>query len=146
MAPLSCTEEIESPKVLVTLGLFLYESPALERAFFMALNPQNLKRFTSEEARRNGQKGAKVSAEKRRQRKTFKELLLIALELQDESGKTNAEAIVATAIKQAKSGDSKARDFVRDTIGEKPADVIETHEKAPEGMTEMYAWLAKMTK
>lgn len=79
-------------------------------------------------------------------RKTFKELLEIALALPSANGGSNAEEIVASMIRKAQGGDVKAFEAVRDTIGEKPTDVIETHEKAPEGMTEMYAWLAQMKK
>lgn len=112
-------------------------------AFFMALNPQNLKRFSSEEARRNGKKGAEKSAQKRRERKTFKELLKIALEMKSPTGKTNAEEIVASMIRKAQDGDVKAFEAVRDTIGEKPKDEVDltTQEKTPEGMIEMYQWL-----
>lgn len=60
----------------------------------MALNPQNLRRLSSEEARRNGRKGGLASVENRRRRKTLKELLLIALEAEHKAGETNAEAIV----------------------------------------------------
>lgn len=112
----------------------------------MAFNTKNLKRLSSEEARKNGQKGGKASVEKRRQRKTFRELLEIALSMPSDAGGSNAEEIVASMIRKAQSGDVKAFEAVRDTIGEKPADVIETHEKSPEGMTEMYAWLAQMKK
>ena len=110
----------------------------------MALNSQNLRRLSSEEARRNGRKGGLASVENRRRRKTLKELLLIALEAEHKAGETNAEALVAKAIQQAIAGDARARDFVRDTIGEKPTDVIETREKTPEGMAEMYAWLGTL--
>lgn len=41
----------------------------------MSANPQNLKRFTSEEARINGRKGAIASAEARRRYKTIRETL-----------------------------------------------------------------------
>lgn len=110
-------------------------------AFFMALNPQNLKRFSSEEARRNGKKGAEKSAQKRRERKTFKELLKIALEMKSPTGKTNAEEIVASMIRKAQDGDVKAFEAVRDTIGEKPKDEIDvtTQEQIPEGTAALYA-------
>lgn len=114
----------------------------------MALNPQNLKRFSSEEARRNGKKGAEKSAQKRRERKTFKELLKIALEMESPTGKTNAEEIVASMIRKAQDGDVKAFEAVRDTIGEKPRDTVDitTQEKVPEGLPEIYAALKKQTK
>ena len=70
--------------------------------------------------------------------------LLLAVIAEHKAGETNAEAIVAKAIQQAIAGDARARDFVRDTIGEKPTDVIETREKTPEGMAEMYAWLGTL--
>ena len=112
-------------------------------------NEKNLKpisKRTSSELREMTRKGGIASGKSRRMRKTFKELLEIALTLPSVNGGTNAEEIVASMIRKAQGGDVKAFEAVRDTIGEKPADVIETHEKAPEGMTEMYAWLAQMKK
>lgn len=108
------------------------------------LRPLNTR--TKSEAREISKKGGVVSGKSRRMRKTFRELLKIALEMPSANGVTNAEEIVASMIRKAQGGDVKAFEAVRDTIGEKPADVIETHEKAPEGMTEMYAWLAQMKK
>lgn len=107
----------------------------------MALNPQNLKRFSSEEARRNGKKGAVKSAQARREKKTFKELLKIALEMRTKNGNTNAEEIVASMILKAQSGDVKAFEAIRDTIGEKPKDNVDvtTREEVPEGATALYA-------
>lgn len=109
----------------------------------MALNPQNLKRLSTEEARRIGKKGGVKSAQARRQKKTFKELLKIALEMRTKNGNTNAEEIVASMILKAQSGDVKAFEAIRDTIGEKPKDEVDltTQEKTPEGMIEMYQWL-----
>ena len=107
----------------------------------MALNPQNLKRLSSEEARRNGKKGGVRSAKARREKKTFKELLKIALEMRTKNGNTNAEEIVASLILKAQSGDVKAFEAVRDTIGEKPKDTVDvtTREEVPEGATALYA-------
>lgn len=112
-------------------------------------NEKNLKpvtQRTKSEAREISKKGGVASGKSRRMRKTFRELLEIALALPSANGGSNAEEIVASMIRKAQDGDVKAFEAVRDTIGEKPADVIETHEKAPEGMTEMYAWLAQMKK
>lgn len=111
-------------------------------------NEQNLIRHRSpSEARENGRKGGIASGKSRRERKTLKELLLLALEQHDGTA-TNAEKIAASMIRAAQNGDVKAATFVRDTIGEKPTDQLDvtTKEKAPEGMTEMYAWLAKIKK
>lgn len=109
-------------------------------------NEKNLKPFselTEKEQREIRRKGAFASAKKRREKKTFKELLKIALEMRTKNGNTNAEEIVASLILKAQSGDVKAFEAVRDTIGEKPKDEVDltTQEKTPEGMIEMYQWL-----
>lgn len=80
-------------------------------------NSENLKRFTSSEARENGKKGAKKSAEARRARKTLKEELLLLLE----SGNTQNKISLAL-VEKALKGDIKAFEVIRDTIGEKPTD------------------------
>lgn len=109
-------------------------------------NEKNLKPFSElaeKEQREIRRKGAFASAKKRREKKTFKELLKIALEMSTKSGNTNAEEIVASMILKAQSGDVKAFEAIRDTIGEKPKDEVDltTQEKTPEGMIEMYQWL-----
>ena len=109
-------------------------------------NKKNLKPFselTEKEQREIRRKGGVASAKKRREKKTFKELLKIALEMSTKSGNTNAEEIVASMIRKAQSGDVKAFEAIRDTIGEKPKDEVDltTQEKTPEGMIEMYQWL-----
>lgn len=83
-------------------------------------NNQNLKRLSPKEARENGRKGGLASVKARRERKTMKELLLLALEAENESGETNAESIVASMIRAAREGDVRAFVEIRDTIGEKP--------------------------
>lgn len=102
----------------------------------------NLKR-TPSELREMSRKGGIASGKARRMKKTFKELLKIALEMKSPTGKTNAEEIVASMIRKAQDGDVKAFEAVRDTIGEKPKDEVDltTQEKTPEGMIEMYQWL-----
>ena len=86
----------------------------------------NLKVPTSDEAREYGRKGGKASAAKRAERKTFREGLLLLLNepLKDklgvETGKTTQDAIIAALVKRAASGDTRAFEMIRDTIGEKP--------------------------
>lgn len=109
-------------------------------------NEKNLKPFselTEKEQREIRRKGGIASVKKRREKKTFKELLKIALEMSTKSGNTNAEEIVVSMIRKAQSGDVKAFEAIRDTIGEKPKDEVDltTQEKTPEGMIEMYQWL-----
>lgn len=109
-------------------------------------NEKNLKsnsKRTPSELREMTRKGGIASGKARRAKKTFKELLKIALEMKSPTGKTNAEEIVASMIRKAQDGDVKAFEAVRDTIGEKPKDEVDltTQEKTPDGMIEMYQWL-----
>lgn len=107
-------------------------------------NEKNLKpvsKRTKSEARELSKKGGIASGQSRRMKKTFKELLKIALEMKSPTGKTNAEEIVASMIRKAQDGDVKAFEAVRDTIGEKPKDEIDvtTQEQIPEGTAALYA-------
>ena len=85
-------------------------------------NEQNLQpgnanhTFTPEEA----QRGRAKSAEVRRQRKTLKEELLLLLS----QGQTQ-EKISLALLEKAMSGDTKAFEVIRDSIGEKPIDKVE---------------------
>lgn len=89
-------------------------------------NSKNLKpmnKRTKSEQREIAQKAGIKSGEKRRERKKFKELLEIALQLpNEETGEQNDFAIVAALVKKAANGDTKAFEVIRDTIGEKPTD------------------------
>ena len=94
-------------------------------------NEQNLRPFTSDQSReaakRNGSKGGKATAQKNKERKTFREGLLLLLNepLKDKGGnatdKTTQDAIIAGLVKRAINGDTRAFEMIRDTIGEKPA-------------------------
>ena len=80
-------------------------------------NSENLKKLSSEEARKTGKKGGIKSVEVRRARKTLKEELLLLLS----SGDTQ-ERLSLALIEKAFKGDTKAFEVIRDTIGEKQAD------------------------
>jgi hypothetical protein len=99
------------------------------------MNEHNLRpnsERTTQELQENGRKGGIKSAEKRKERKTFKELINIALQEQDvETGQDNAVAIVASLINKAKQGDNKAFEILRDTVGEKPSDKNELYTLPP---------------
>lgn len=71
-------------------------------------------------------KGGKASGEARRRRKTLKEELLLMLE--DEAvQKSVAAALINEAIEGNNAGSVRgAFETIRDTIGEKPADKVET--------------------
>ena len=92
-------------------------------------NNENLKSFKDmcrEDAAKIQSKGGKARAEKIKERKTLAQLLLIALSLpNEETGETNEIAITNAVIKRAIHGDVSAYTTIRDTLGQKPKDVIE---------------------
>lgn len=90
-------------------------------------NEQNLTQAgrlkgSSEEAKRIGAIGGIKSGEAKRKRKTLKEELLLMLE--DE---TVQQSLCASILNQAiKKGDVRAFEVIRDSIGEKETEKIET--------------------
>lgn len=72
-------------------------------------------------------KGGKASVAARRKKKELKELLEIALSqpCKDGSGQDNWTAITVALLQKALSGDTKAYEVVRDTLGQKPTDKLE---------------------
>lgn len=84
---------------------------------------------SGEEAAKAGAKGGIASGEAKRARKTLREelLLLLADDVTDKKGnKIQAQAAMSAAIlKQALTGNTKAFEIIRDTIGEKPVDKVE---------------------
>ena len=89
-----------------------------ENAGYSNLIPAS--KLTPEERRENGRKGGIASGIARNERKTLKEQLLILLE----NGDTQKEVSLAL-ISKALTGDTKAFEVIRDTIGEKPKEQIE---------------------
>ena len=83
-------------------------------------NPDEVKEITS--------KGGLASSESRRRRKTFKEIfeLLLQEKAIDGSGLTNDELISLQMIVEANKGNTKAFEIIRDSVGEKPTDKVET--------------------
>ena len=87
-------------------------------------NEQNLKPVrTKKEARERGKNGGIKSGEVRGQRKTLREELLVLLGTKVED-KTIQEKIIFSLIQEALSGNVKAFETIRDTIGEKPQDKL----------------------
>jgi len=85
-------------------------------------NPQNLiptNRRSKEEVRKNAAKGGRKSGETRRARKTLREELLAMLA----TGNTQNQMTLAL-LDKALTGDTKAYEVVRDTIGEKPVEKV----------------------
>lgn len=91
---------------------------------------RNLKSFntmTKEEAKAIQSLGGKKGAESKRARKKLKEELTILLEICDKRGITNNEKMCLAILKEAKEGNVKAFEVIRDTIGEKPVDRTEVN-------------------
>lgn len=102
------------------------------------MNEENLRPFnelTEEEQRELARKGGIASGKARAARKTLKEELLLLLS----NGDTQQKVSLAL-IQQALQGNTKAFEVIRDTVGEKPKDVIDTniisYEKALKEMSD----------
>ena len=89
-------------------------------------NEKNLKPVrTKSEARERGKKGGIASGEARRERKTFREGLLYLLNTPcDDQEGTQQDAILVSLIQKARTGDVRAIEAIRDTIGEKPVEKV----------------------
>ena len=94
-------------------------------------NKQNLHPIRSkDEARERGRMGGKASGEARRERKALRDnlLLLLASPMKDAdgkpTGKTVQEEILFALVQRAMTGDPRAFELIRDTIGEKPVQEI----------------------
>jgi hypothetical protein len=86
-------------------------------------NAKNLKansERTPKERKELAQKAGKKSGEARREKKLLKEELMLLLA----QGKTQ-EKISLALIEEAIKGNVKAFEVIRDTIGEKPKDIVE---------------------
>lgn len=103
---------------------------------------KNLIPFKSvEEAKEKGRKGGKASGEARRRKRTFKQILEIIASspIKDVKTKKLAESLgldpddityglmvnLAQVNKAIKEKDTRAAEYVRDTIGEKPSNQVE---------------------
>ena len=92
----------------------------------MANNENLIPIRTKNEAREKGKKGGKKSGESRRERKQLREELLMLLSENDMQSKLSL-----ALINKALSGDVRAFEAIRDTIGEKPMDKHEVTEYQP---------------
>ena len=96
---------------------------------------ENLRPVSSkDEARERGRKGGLASVESRRKRKTLKEELLLILS----EGETQ-QSVTLALIEKAMSGDTKAFEVIRDTIGEKPIDKVMIADVDPSVIAEVEA-------
>lgn len=79
---------------------------------------------SAEEAREKGKKGGIASGEARRKKKTIRETLEMMLSGKMPDGATRQDAIVVALMEKALSGDVRAFEAIRDSIGEKPVNAI----------------------
>lgn len=94
------------------------------------MNNDNLKAPTTEEARERGKKGGLASGKVRAEKKRLKEAVerVLSASYKNEGGE-NLSGYELTAIAlfdKARSGDVSAFNSIRDLIGEKPTDKVET--------------------
>ncbi len=107
--------------LFVLVPLLLFSHCAGDR---MA-NERNLNPVRSEnEAREKGKKGGIASGEARRKKKTIRETLEMMLSGKMPDGATRQDAIVVALLEKALSGDVRAFEAIRDSIGEKPVNAI----------------------
>lgn len=99
-------------------------------------NEQNLRPIkkgglSKEEAKRRGRKGGKASGAKRKQLKTLADELrgLLQRDIVTVKGQqmNTQEAISTALINAALHGDVKAFNAIRDTLGQKPTEKVETN-------------------
>lgn len=94
---------------------------------------ENLKPVRSkEEARERGRKGGIASGKSRREKKTLKEELLLLL---SQSG--TQKKLSLALIEKGLSGDTKAFEVIRDTIGQKPIEKVVVSEIDPDVIAEI---------
>ena len=111
------------------------------------LRPIN-ENITPEQRKEIASKAGKASAEKKRQRKEMREMIQDIFEIGIKKGKvvedikslddargknlTVGQALVLAQVKKAMSGDTRALEFLRDTMGEKPTNKQEITAKVIE--------------
>lgn len=84
---------------------------------------------TTEEVREIAKKGGIASGKARRERKAFKEALLLALNTEYDKDKTVQDVGIEALMLKYISGDLEVFKAIRDTIGEKPTEKIEADVK-----------------
>ncbi len=104
---------------------------------------------TKEEAKKRGKAGGIASGKARREKKAFRETLEVILGMAMKSGNDVSvddiqsfaeiegrnisvqEAILVAQIQKAITGDTRAAEYVRDTIGENPSTTVEAEVVIP---------------
>ena len=107
---------------------------------------EDLKRGSQQEAREYGKKGGKKRAENIKKRKCLKEELLALLSIEQQNGKTIQENWAIALAKNLLRGDVRTSVFVRDTIGEKPTELVELDGKGLTGIKVKFVDKSKRSK
>ncbi len=113
-------------------------------------NETNLNPVRSEdEARKRGRAGGIASGKARREKKMMRETLDVLLSMPMKNGKSVdvekirsfaalkgknisvQEAILIAQVQKAMKGDTRAAEYVRDTMGEKPTDNVDMNVNVP---------------
>lgn len=113
-------------------------------------NEMNLNPVRSEnEARKRGRAGGIASGKARREKKMMRETLEMLLTMPMKNGKfadvenirsfaalkgkniSVQEAILIAQVQKAMKGDTRAAEYVRDTIGQKPTDSVDMNMNVP---------------
>lgn len=89
-------------------------------------NNKNLRKLTTEEAREIGKLGGIASGKVRKEKKMLKDLLEDALSKGTETDNEYINITLAL-IKEAKKGNTKAYEVIRDTLGQKIPDKVEVN-------------------
>lgn len=90
------------------------------------LKPQNTR--TKAEQRRIASAGGRASGVARREKKSLRQRLELLLAVKAEGADMDtAEAVTVALIEKALSGDVRAYEVIRDTIGEKPTDKLDNN-------------------
>lgn len=102
-----------------------------------------------ERAREAGRKGGRRSQQKAKERKTLREELLAVLtdmEIPQKDGtkKNVQEAMALSLIKSVLSGNVRAFEIIRDTIGEKPVESVNVNIPDPSVMDEVREYLSEV--
>lgn len=94
---------------------------------------ERMKNLSTEERRRIASKGGQATKLNYNRKKTLKDLLVEAMEMKnDKTGNENAIDVVLAQIAKAQAGDTKAAEFVRDTMGQRPAENVSMQVELPE--------------
>jgi len=106
------------------------------------LRPQNTR--TKAEQREIATMGGIASGAARREKKTFKDTLLAILEMTEPGEEHDNRMLMNIALyKEARSGNTKAYELVRDTIGEAP--ILKTEQRVIDGSQDFKAFVGALT-